>query len=587
MRVSKIAAAITLSTGLLMGCNPEVIDENTGEGNSGGGTTPTSKLVGHYWQLTEEGDVAAQSSADLPNVYVFDGTSQHYYNDDDNHGTYTIYTTTYTDDIDEETLSFTYYDTSGETVTTGSYSVTNGALTIDTDNYGKLSGTDQSEIGSVADAVTAANDSAGYNNSVQILDTLDNDVGELRLKLSDSSTGATVDSIASGRLTVDVIYQEDGDTIQDADGTGDNAYISLYTNGTSNKNLYGEVILSEGKVQYRGAGVGGVSGGSITDAGGTFANGDKLAIEVTWGNGEFKFTVNGEEFTGEITEDAAVTVISLKIGDTSNTTNFEFIGDNLAVYSSDTGTEALVFDDDFDNYAAGQNLSGNPYNSSTSEATIIGDGNSSEPSEPSEPTDVTDDFESYTVGELISSASSAWTTANIKDDADGTTTAEVAVDPDNSEEKSLYLADSNSATKPFAMREFTAPTAAGSVSLDAYFPSANTKSTYINIGDGKNNSNRYFELNQSGTKLKYEAGSDDVEIASDIALDAWHSFTISWTDAGLVTVTMNGQEIATDIDQATTGLDSSIVPSQLTLYTGDNSSTVNTAYFDNVDSELF
>ncbi len=238
----------------------------------------------------------------------------------------------------------------------------------------------------------------------------------------------------------------------------------------------------------------------------------------------------------------------------------------------------------------GQALKNNPYNDNTSEATVIGNGdttNPTEPTEPTEPTDVTDDFESYTVGDLISDASGAWTTANIKDDDAGTTTAKVSVDPTNSEEKSLYLEDKNSATKPFAMRAFTAPAAAGSVSLDAYFPSTNEKSTYINIGDGKNNSDRYFELNQSGTKLKYEAGSDDVEIASDIALDTWHSFTISWTDAGLVTVTMNGQTIATDIDQATTGLDSSIVPSQLTLYTGDNDSVVNTAYFDNVDSELF
>ncbi|WP_234497658.1 hypothetical protein [Vibrio maritimus] len=584
MRVSKVAAAVAISTGLLMGCNgPEVIDENPG-GGTGGGTTPTSELAGSYWQISEQGSAAAQSSADLPNVYVFDGTTQRYYDDDATPGTYTIYTTSFTEDIDAKTITFTYYGESGEVETTGDYSVSGGALTIDTDNSGMLSGADQSENSAVTDAVTEANDNAGFNNSVQILDTLTTDVGELRLKLSDSSTGATVDSIASGRLTVDVIYQEDEDTVQDADGTGDNAYISLYTNGTSNKNLYGEVILSEGKVQYRGAGVGGVSGGSITDAGGTFTNGEKLAIEVTWGNSEFKFKVNDEEFTGEITEDAAVTVISLKIGDTSNTTNFEFIGDNLAVYSSDSGTETLVFEDDFDNYAVGQNLSGNPYNSSTSEATVIGDGDTTDPTEP---TDVTDDFESYTVGDLISDASGAWTTANIKDDADGTTTAEVAVDPANSEEKSLYLEDKNSATKPFAMRAFTAPATAGSVSLDAYFPSTNTKSTYINIGDGKNNSDRYFELNQSGTKLKYEAGSDDVEIASGIALDTWHSFTISWTDAGLVTVTMNGQTIATDIDQATTGLDSSIVPSQLTLYTGDNSSTVNTAYFDNVDSELF
>lgn len=236
MRVSKVAAAVAISTGLLMGCNgPEVIDESNGGGNSGGGTTPTSDLAGSYWQISEQGSAAAQSSADLPNVYVFDGTTQHYYDDDATPGTYTIYTTSFTEDIDAKTITFTYYGESGEVETTGDYSVSGGALTIDTDNSGTLSGADQSENSAVTDAVTEANDNAGFNNSVQIQDTLTTDVGELRLKLSDSSTGATVDSIASGRLTVDVIYQEDEDTVQDADGTGDNAYISLYTNGTSNK----------------------------------------------------------------------------------------------------------------------------------------------------------------------------------------------------------------------------------------------------------------------------------------------------------------------------------------------------------------
>ncbi|GAL20781.1 hypothetical protein JCM19235_3783 [Vibrio maritimus] len=122
MRVSKVAAAVAISTGLLMGCNgPEVIDENPG-GGTGGGTTPTSELAGSYWQISEEGSAAAQSSADLPNVYVFDGTTQRYYNDDDDFGTYTIYTTTspdYVDDIDTNTLTFKHYDSEGnETVTT-------------------------------------------------------------------------------------------------------------------------------------------------------------------------------------------------------------------------------------------------------------------------------------------------------------------------------------------------------------------------------------------------------------------------------------------------------------------------------------
>ncbi len=185
-----------------------------------------------------EGDIAAQSGSDLPNLYVFDGTTQRYYDDDSNHGIYTIYTTSFTDDLVDENISFTYYGQDGETVATGPYLVENGVLTINTDVYGTLSGTDQSENTAVADAVNIANENAGFNNSVQIQDTLGEDavapakadVGELRLKLSDKATGATVTSIASGRLTVDVIYQEDEDSLQDADGTGDNAYISLFTN---------------------------------------------------------------------------------------------------------------------------------------------------------------------------------------------------------------------------------------------------------------------------------------------------------------------------------------------------------------------
>jgi hypothetical protein len=326
----------------------------------------------NYWEFTQQSNAAAtvnSSGTNLPNVYVFDGNKQRYYNDDDNLGTYTVYSTDYTEDAQVQNLSFTYYQNDSDPTDTvelsGTYSVEGTVLKITATNHGDFTAADRSSTDGVKDAVTQANELAGIN-------------------------------------------------------------------------------------QY------------------------------------------------------------------------------------------------------------------------------------------TDDFESYSPGTMISSANSDWQTSNIESDPTlGTTKAEVSDTLASGGTQSLYLEDSHSGTKPFAMREFAAPATSGSVSLDVYFPSSNQKSTYINIGDGKNNANRYFELNQSGSNLKYEAGTDDVLLKGDIARDTWHSLTISWTDAGYITVTMNGEVLLADIDQTSTGLDSSIVPSQLTLYTGDNSGVSNSAYFDNLNSDLF
>ncbi|WP_045424092.1 MULTISPECIES: hypothetical protein [Vibrio] len=576
MQMTKVAVAVALSTGLLVGCNTDLRDETSP-------TTPTpdASLANGYWSIEE---VAATSTAsDLPNIYVFDEGTQKYYNDDDNFGTYTIYDATYTEDVDAGTLTFTYYGNSADltdtTEVTGNYSVTDEILTISDTNLGELTGSNEVDTAGVLDAIANANTDAGLNNVVQILDTNNagtlEDTGELRIKLADSTSVA---SIESGKLTVDLVYQNDEDTEQEADGSGDNAYISFYAAKTSNSNLHGEVAFENGVIKYRDA------SGSLTDAGGTFELGENLAVEVTWGPEAFSFSVNGINYADNlpVADGTAVTTISLRLGDNGNTTNFELLGDNLIVYSNDSGTETEVLNEDFDSYASGTDLA-TKYNSSSNEATVVG----SAGSEPTEPSEVTDDFESYTLGTLISDANGSWTTSNIKDDELGTTTAEVSDDQSNGGTQSLFLADNHTGSKPFAMREFSAPATSGSVSLDVYFPSTNEKSTYINIGNGKNNSNRYFELNQSGSTLKYEAGDNDVTIASDIARDTWHSITLAWSAAGLITVSMNGEVIAENVEQSSTGLDSSIVPSQLTLYTGDNSGNSNKAYFDNVDSTLF
>lgn len=361
MNSIKIATALILSTGLLVGCNTDLRDEIKVEN--------TSPLTGGYWQINgQEEDNVLTKSNDLPNVYFFDGTNQKYYNDDDNSGTYTIYPSSFTDDIDTSKITFNYYENSSNAVeVTGQYNVTSGKLTISETNLGELSGVDYSTDDLVMRAIASANNEAGNNNVVHILDTNNlgekEDTGELRIKLSES---ATVSEIASGKLTVDIIYQLDSDTTQEADGTSDNAYISLYAKQTSTSGLHGEIAFEKGTIKYRDASK------ALTDAGGTFKLGEPLSIEVSWEPDSFSFSVNGVEYvSGEsVTDGSAVTTVALRLGANSDTTNYEILGDNLVVYSNDSGSETIVFEDNFDSHTSGLDLS-TLYNNNSNEATVL------------------------------------------------------------------------------------------------------------------------------------------------------------------------------------------------------------------------
>ncbi|UYI50086.1 hypothetical protein OFO16_19025 [Vibrio natriegens] len=584
MQITKIAAAIAISTGLLAGCNTDLRDEPSTP------TTPPpaeteSALSEGMWEISAPVSAAASGDEnDLPNVYVFKDGTQKYYNDDDNFGTYTIYTSTYTEDTDAETLTFNFYRNSTDLTDvaelTGNLDITDGVLTISGTNEGDLSGGDESENVDVTDAVAAANSEAGVNNVVQILDTnkggTEEDTGELRIKLADS---ASVSEILNGRLTVDLAYQEHADTVQEADGSGDNAYISFYAEKTSNSNLHGEVAFENGKIKYRDA------SGSLTETGDTFELGENLKVEVTWIEDFFSFSINGQTIGDmlPVADGTAVTYISLRLGDNGNTTNFELNADNLKVYSSDSGTEELVLEEDFDSYAPGVNLA-TVYNSATAEATVISDGETS----PETPTgDVTENFDSYTVGTNISDANPSWIEYNT-DSNSGQDVAEAVVSDAqaNSGSNSLVLIDNHSSTKPIVSREFAAGTSAiGSVSFDVFVPSTNTKTTYVNVGTGKNNSDRFYELRISGSgKVEAETGSDDTEIGA-ITTDAWNSMSLAW-DGDDISVSINGATVDAP-KQSETGLDATNTPSHFTFYVGDNSGVDNKAYFDNIDSEQF
>lgn len=583
MQTTKIAAAIAISAGLLVGCNTDLRDEPSTP------TEPeaTSSLSDGMWGISAPVSIAASGDEnDLPNVYIFKDGMQKYYNDDDNFGTYTIYTSTYTEDIDAKTLTFNFYrnptDLTDMAELTGNFDITDGVLTISGTNEGDLAGSDESENEVVTNAVATANNESGINNLVQILDTnkggTEEDTGELRIKLSDSTS---ISEISAGRLTVDLVYQHHAETQEEADGSGDNAYISFYAAKTSNSNLHGEVALENGKIKYRDA------SGSLTETGDTFELGESLAVEVTWVENFFSFSINGQTIGDmlPVADGTAVTYISLRLGDNGNTTNFELNADNLKVYSSDSGLEELVLEEDFDSYAPGLNL-GTIYNNSSSEATVISDGETSpEPEIPAD--DVTDNFDSYAVGANISTANPSWIEYNTSSNSGEDVAQAIITDEQaSSGPNSLLISDDHSSTKPMVAREFAASVSNnGSVSFDVFIPSDNSKTTYVNIGSGKNNADRFYELRISGSgKVEAETGSDDIEIGA-ITTDAWNSMSLSW-DGDDISVSINGTTVDAP-NQSETGLDATNTPSQLTLYVGDNSGVGSKAYFDNINSEQF
>ena len=76
-------------------------------------------------------------------------------------------------------------------------------------------------------------------------------------------------------------------------------------------------------------------------------------------------------------------------------------------------------------------------------------------------------------------------------------------------------------------------------SIDVFSPSTATKATYINVGIGKNNSDRYFEIRLNKDNLEIEAGDNDLELG-EFTQDEWHTVQMSWTNTGIFTIILDG-----------------------------------------------
>ena len=110
----------------------------------------------------------------------------------------------------------------------------------------------------------------------------------------------------------------------------------------------------------------------------------------------------------------------------------------------------------------------------------------------------------------------------------------------------------------------------------------------MNFGTGKNNSQRYFELrlNAADGIVQYENGSDDVEVAKFTA-DQWHTFNATWAD-GKFSISIDGvaSPEATNVDVGSTGLSTGNIPTTVTFYAGDKSSSGTAAYIDNIETSF-
>ncbi|MEO0898136.1 MAG: PKD domain-containing protein [Bacteroidota bacterium] len=236
--------------------------------------------------------------------------------------------------------------------------------------------------GVVATATETIEVTAPKNRYAVITDTRDDDTGELRLG---------VDSIQNGRITF--LYRVAAGPV---DMDIKDAFINVTGTSTSGKNSIVEVRLKDNaNHEFRE----GASDATIAAA--NFPEGKPdvwVPIEITWatdGTNTPNYTViidgqtvisNAPSTTRDpndsemVAEHLATTIdgphnFQWKYNSNSSTNDGVYHVDDIVIYSSDSGTETVVFEDDFQGRVAGEDLNpdvntNSPYHPNTSEATV-------------------------------------------------------------------------------------------------------------------------------------------------------------------------------------------------------------------------
>ncbi|CAH0528808.1 hypothetical protein [Vibrio hippocampi] len=377
MITNRFSFSILFTSILISGCN------SSDQSNEGSIIPPENgQLTGVLWELASQGvEPLPNTSEDLPNIYLFSDEQLKYYYDDIENGTYKVEYSDYLYDEDSKTISFNYYEAGAFSDGTldqneymqvsGTYSVANNELKIDAGNFGEIVGGDRSDDETVSDAVDKADDNVYETKAARIEDLLSTTSGELRFVLPSGL-------VDSGKFTFDAIVRLNTDD-EVGDEQRDYAYVGIFNGSFTPGKNYGDIVLDndpaaegEGRIRYR------VGNPGFSDEVGKFTFGVPMSIETIWSNSEFTFTImqKGETIANQTVNyavvDGPVDRIALRVGDVSHTSRYEFLVDNLEVYSNDSQT--VVFSDDFESYSSGQDLTGGSvggYHSGTTQSSVI------------------------------------------------------------------------------------------------------------------------------------------------------------------------------------------------------------------------
>ena len=196
----------------------------------------------------------------------------------------------------------------------------------------------------------------GDNNVARMADTTTTADAELRL---------TTDPLAEGSISTTLKLQAiSGFTATTGVDEDNTAYISVYGGSASSSNLTGEIVFSNGAVKYRDA-----SKSQQTIEGLTYADDTDIDVILKWTATDYSVSIDGgTTFFGPyvaINTGTATETYQIRIGSSGKESAKELLADDIVIADE---TDSTVLNEDFETYVVGDDLS-TTY-SSSAEATV-------------------------------------------------------------------------------------------------------------------------------------------------------------------------------------------------------------------------
>ena len=221
---------------------------------------------------------------------------------------------------------------------------------------GYVDGEDLSTTYSSSAEATVRSIDSSINLVARMADTTTTADAELRL-----TTAALAEGSISTTLKLQAIAGFTATTGVDEDNT---AYMSVYGGSASSSNLTGEIVFSNGAVKYRDA-----NKDQQTIEGLTYADDTDIDVVLKWTATDYSVSIDGgTTFFGPyvaINTGTATETYQIRIGSSGKESAKELLADDIVIADE---TDSTVLNEDFETYVVGDDLS-TTYSSST-EATV-------------------------------------------------------------------------------------------------------------------------------------------------------------------------------------------------------------------------